>query len=165
MHHNRRWIPAVACLAVTATSCQEPPPAQAEPTEPAPSESATADRLPLKEIMGGLEADLANVAHGIWIADSEIVRAAATRIADHPKVLAEQMGVIQTELGTEFPAFVQQDQAVHGAAVELAEASDAIDATAESFEIYLRLQQGCVSCHTAFRARVTEALNAEGAGS
>ena len=159
MHKKRRWVPAIACLAVTATACQEPPRAETELGEPTPLESASAARLQLKEIMRGLETDLASVAHGIWIADHEVVRAAARRIADHPKVIPEQMSAIQTALGDEFPAFVQKDQAVHNAAVELARAADSRPVTAESFDIYLRMQQGCMSCHAAFRARVTEALD------
>ena len=144
---------------MTATSCQEPPRAETEFTEPAPLESVPAVRLPLKEIMRGLETDLASVAHGIWIEDHEVVGTAARRIADHPKVSPEQMDAIHTALGDEFPAFVLQDQAVHDAAVELVEAADSGHATAESFDIYVRMQQGCMSCHAAFRAPVTEAMD------
>ena len=162
MDAQHRWIPTVACL-VMATSCQGPPPAE-EPIGSRPVESVAAVRLPLKEIMRGLEADLAEVAHGLWVEDHEAVGAAASRIAEHPKVTPGQMGTIQTELAAEFPVFVEQDQSVHDAAVGLAKAADAAATTAELFGIYLRIQQGCMSYHATFRARVTEVLDDEGAG-
>ena len=118
--------------------------------------------LPLREIMRGLEADLAAVAHGIWIADHEAVRTAANRIAEHPKVIPEQVAAIQAALGGEFPAFVQQDLAVHGAAMDLIEAVDASRTTSELFDIFLRAQQGCMSCHSCYRTRVAEALTDTG---
>jgi hypothetical protein len=114
--------------------------------------------------MRGLEKDMAEVAQGIWTEDHEVVATAARRIADHPKVIHDQMGAIQAALGSEFPAFVQQDRGVHEAAVELAEAADSSIEMLELFAINLRIQQGCMSCHTVFRARVSEALIGEGGG-
>jgi len=161
--YEHRWALMAASLALVSASCQAPRPAE-EPRQSEPAESGSTAVLPLKEIMRALEADLTEVAHGIWTEDHQAVRAGAGRIADHPRVTPRQMGAIQTTLADEFPGFVQQDQAVHNTAVQLVEAVDAAQATGDLFRIYLRMQQGCMSCHTAFRARVIEALYPEGGG-
>lgn len=127
-------------------------------------ESNRPSNLPLREIMRGLEADLAAVAHGIWTEDHEAVRTAAKRIAEHPKVSPEQVAAIQAALGGEFSAFVQHDQAVHGAAMSLVGAVDSSPTTSELFSVFTRVQQGCMSCHSGFRSRVAEALTGAGGG-
>jgi hypothetical protein len=108
--------------------------------------------------MRGLESDLADLAHGFWIEDHGIVRDAALRIADHPRVPPEQLTAIQAALVDEFPSFVQQDQGVHDLAVALADDAGSSVPTQDLFAGYLQIQQGCMSCHTAFRGRVSEAL-------
>jgi hypothetical protein len=157
-----RWVVPVLFLGVTVTSCQRPPAEEEDGAARTPSESTVPANLPLKEIMRGLETDLADLAHGIWTEDPAVSGAAARRIALHPKVIPEQMAAIQASLMDEFPAFVQQDLGVHDAAVGFAEAARPPVGTAELFAIYLRIQQGCMSCHSAFRARVTEALKGPG---
>jgi cytochrome c556 len=164
MHKNLRRIIAIAALAVIALSCREIP----EETAPSQTDSAASAKpsnLPLREIMRGLETDLAAVAHGIWIGDHEVVRTAATRIAEHPRVIPEQVAVLQAALGDEFPAFVQQDKAVHYGALDLVGAVDASRTTSELFGIFASVQQGCMSCHSGFQARVAEALTGAGEGS
>jgi len=118
----------------------------------APSDSS------LIGIMRGLEADLAEVAHGLWTQDPQVVKAAAIRIADHPKVTAEQLLVIKQELGAEIGAFVQFDQVVHNSAIDLATAVDSASSIVDMFEIYHRVETGCISCHSAFQTRVSDAL-------
>ena len=164
MHKNLRRIIAIAALAMIGSSCAEAP-EETAPSEPDSAASARPSNLPLREIMRGLETDLAAVAHGIWIGDHEVVRTAANRIAEHPRVIPEQVAVIQAALGDEFPAFVQQDKAVHDAALELVEAVDSSRTTSELFGIFAGVQQGCMSCHSGFQARVVEALNGAGDGS
>ncbi|MEN8145237.1 MAG: hypothetical protein ABFS14_09830 [Gemmatimonadota bacterium] len=110
--------------------------------------------------MQGLESDIAAALHGLWLDDHEAVETAAARIAHHPRVTAEEMVAIQEALGEEFAAFVQQDQNVHRAAVELAEAAAASAPVSELFNGSVLIQEGCVSCHTQFRSRVSEALAA-----
>ena len=151
-------------ILVMAASCGEPPATETDDPAPTGSEVISPANLPLKEIMRGLEGDLSSLAHGIWVEDREAVRQAAMKIADHPKVLPTQIVVIQGELGSDFPSFVGQDQAVHGAAVALAEAVDSMQNVSDVFDGFLRIQQGCLSCHVAFRARVSEALSDEGDG-
>lgn len=115
-------------------------------------------RLPLKEIMVGLENDLARVSGGLWREDTGSIREGARRVADHPRVVRNQMSAIQAALADDFAAFAGLDQVVHRSAVELVEAVDSSRTTEEMFEIFLRIQRGCVSCHETFRERVGEAL-------
>ena len=164
MHTNLLRIIAIAAVAMIASSCREVP-EETAPSQPSPATSARPSNLPLREIMRGLETDLAAVAHGIWIGDHEVVRTAASRIAEHPKVIPEQVAAIQSALGDEFPAFVKQDLAVHDAAMDLVEAVDSSRSTSELFSIFAGVQQGCMSCHSGFQARVAEALTETGEGS
>ena len=151
-------------ILVMAASCGEPPATETDDPAPTGSEVISPANLPLKAIMQGLEGDLATLAHGIWVEDQEVVRQAARRIADHPKVLPTQAAALQTALGGDFPDFVAFDQEVHKAALALAEAAESRMVVSDVFDGYLRIQRGCLSCHLAFRARVSEAVTDEGGG-
>ncbi len=164
MHRQTRWTLVSVALVAIAASCGESPATETADPAPAQSEVATAANLPLKAIMQGLEGDLATLAHGIWVEDQEVVRQAARRIADHPKVLPTQAAALQTALGGDFPDFVGYDQEVHKAALALAEAAESRMVVSDLFDGYLRIQRGCLSCHLAFRARVSEAVTDEGGG-
>jgi cytochrome c556 len=172
MQKQTRWTLVGAALVAITASCEEPPATERDnpaPTSPEVTAEVTGDvaaaaNLPLKEIMQGLEGDLATLAHGLWIEDREVVRQAAGRIADHPRVIPTQMVSIQTALGSSFPSFVAHDQNVHQAALALAEAADSMMSVSELFDGYLRIQRGCLSCHMAFRAPVSEAVTDEGDG-
>lgn len=146
MFAARVIAPAVLCIALAA-GCRE------APTSPG--------TLPLKEIMAALEADLIDVGHGLWTDDAALVSEAATRIAEHPTVIPAQMVTIQSVLGDEFSSFAQMDRQVHDGAVALAAAAEARRPIPELFEGYIRIQNGCLACHVAFRPRVSEALAAE----
>lgn len=149
------------------TQPQEPEAVPAEAAAPAEAgdphaghgaEAPGAPSLPLKQIMQGLEADMAALLHALWMEDVPGVAAAAGRIADHPRVPAEQMAAIQAALGAEFGGFAGHDQAVHGAAVALAEAAAGGAPPADLLPGVATVQAGCVACHTSFRARVAAAL-------
>ena len=155
------WLLAVGSILLATVSCQPPPAEETDAAGDVPTESPEPTNLPLKQIMQGLEADLASVAHGIWTEDHRAIAEAATRVAEHPKVTPEQMQAIQAELGNQYPAFVQQDMAVHDGSVELAGAAQAYAPVGELFGVYVRVQQGCMSCHAAFQSRVRAVL-AEG---
>ena len=131
-----------------------------EPVQSEPSDSIDSqmDDLTLVEIMEGLEADLADVSHGIWTQDPFIISQAATRIADHPQVPAEQLSVIKMELGSDLANFVRYDQMVHAGAVQLADSANALAAMDVLFSIYHTIEQGCFSCHASYQQRVSEAL-------
>jgi hypothetical protein len=162
MSPSLRLTLSSACL-VAAAACQDPPTPETDSgATPEPAAEATPATLPLKEIMAALEADLADVAHGIWIDDAGVVSAAATRIADHPRVPPEQMATIQSLLGEAFGAFAQMDRQVHDDAVALAEAANSGRPLYDLLEGAIRIQNGCLACHTAFRPQVSEALAADG---
>lgn len=150
----------VGLFVVTATGCASPPEADGG-SDAAEAEAASLEDPTLKQIMQALEADMAGVAHGIWLEDREAVRAAAERVADHPRVTPEQMATIQATLGAEFATFAGMDGEVHGASVALRDQA-AEASVAELAAGYVRIQQGCVACHAAFRPRVSEALNPPG---
>jgi cytochrome c556 len=151
----------VALLLLASAACGPTPEPEAGPGEVAEAEVPSPANPTLKEIMQALETDMAGVAHGIWIEDMEAVRAAAARVADHPRVTPEQMATIQATLGADFATFAGMDQAVHGASVALRDAAGQAPIS-ELTSGYQRIQQGCVACHAAFRPRVSEALNPSG---
>lgn len=158
-------VPVCVMTVVVTAGCQAPPDGTdvgdqagaAAATEPAVAPVVPPETLPLVEIMRALEEDLAEATHGLWVDDRTVVAAAAGRIAEHPRVTAEQMGVIQQTLGDEFPAFAGMDQRVHDGAVALA----GVAGSATPVELMAQLvevQGGCLACHVSFRARVSEAL-------
>lgn len=169
-HRAMPWghsLTAVA-LAVFVAGCQSEPAVHEsadseDPREAHAAASGTAPaNLPLKAIMQGLDADMAAVARALWLEDPSGVGAAATRVADHPRVTPDQMAAIQATLGPDFSAFVEYDHAVHEAAVALAAAAAEGATPTELLAGVVSIQEGCVNCHTAFRARVSAALVATG---
>ena len=146
MSEARIIAPAILCMALVA-GCRE--------------DSTPPGTLPLKEIMAALETDLIDVGHGLWTDDAALVSEAATRIAEHPTVIPAQMVTIQSVLGDEFSSFAQMDRQVHDGAVALAAAAEARQPVSDLFAGYVRIQNGCLACHVAFRPRVSEALAAE----
>ena len=159
MHRRKRWILVCVALGVITASCGEPPAVERHDSAPTAPLATTVARLPLKDIMQGIGRDLMTVANGFWVEDHQVIQQAARRIADHPKVTPEQMVAIKTALGSDFPGFVRHDKDVHEAAVALAEAANSMESVPDMFDDYLRIQRGCVSCHAAFRTRISEALS------
>ena len=149
-----------AVVVLLLSACREAPAPDSGTQSPEAAAEAAPGTRPLVEIMQGLERDLAVVAHGIWVRDTEIVREGAAAIADHPRVPLEQMATVQAELGEEFGGFVQLDRQVHDLAVELAAAAEASPDPSTLFATFIEIQQGCMSCHAAFQTRVSEALGA-----
>jgi len=157
----RRLIVA-AILVPALTSCADgsrSDPAGQEVTALESSAAPTPSNLPVKDLMRGLEDDLATVAHGIWRDDSESVELGAGRIAGHPRATSDQVAIIQATLGSEFGSFVQLDQGVHQAAADLAQLAADSAPSSQLFDQFVRVQEGCFSCHTQFRSRVSEALS------
>ena len=102
------------------------------------------------------------IADGIWYEDFVMVRRGADAIAGHARVLPEEMAAIQQALGDRFPAFVALDGTVHETSVEIGQAARHGDLQTV-VSGYRTVQAGCVSCHTAFRVDVREALYSTGA--
>jgi hypothetical protein len=158
MQRDLSLVVAVVIMGLTTFSCSRAPLEESSHDGDDASSSALPTHLPLIDIMRGLETDLAGAAHGIWTRDPEAVRMSAIRVAEHPQVTPDQLSTIRDELGSEFGVFAQYDKVVHNTALELATAVDSSSSLANLFAIYLRVEQGCMSCHTAFQKRVSEAL-------
>ncbi|PKN56615.1 MAG: hypothetical protein CVU56_15415 [Deltaproteobacteria bacterium HGW-Deltaproteobacteria-14] len=107
----------------------------------------------LKPLMVGLADRLHALHDGLWREDLGAVGAAATAVAQHPKVSPEERGRIQRTLGEDFPRFAAADGQVHDAAVAIADAAAAKDLDGVVGRLGA-LEAGCVSCHTQFRARL-----------
>lgn len=125
-----------------------------------PAATAAPDTLqtrPLRFLMVGLGQDMSRISDGLWHEDYEMIREGARGVADHPRVTPEEMAAIKAALEGRFEAFVGFDRLVHDTAEELAGAAAARD-MGRVLELHSRLQQGCVSCHAAFRDEVREAL-------
>lgn len=160
MFATRVIAPAIVCISLAA-GCREAPTPDADQggaDQGEVGQAAAPGTLPLKEIMGALEQDLIDVGHGLWVDDAGLVSNAATRIAEHPTVTPAQMATIQSVLGDEFASFADMDRHVHDGAVALAAAAEARQSIPDLFEGYVRIQNGCLACHVAFRPRVSEAL-------
>jgi len=108
----------------------------------------------LKTIMGGLKSDMANVHDALWSEDYEALQSAARSVADHPHVSPNEHTRIQAALGPDFAAFAFADRAVHDAALRLSDAAKAEDLEQTLLEL-AAVQNGCVACHTSFRARLS----------
>ena len=127
-----------------------------EPRGNAQTEADAEGQPTLVEIMRGLEADMARLAHGVWVADFDAVAEAAQAVADHPQVGPDQRTRILTVLGEDGAGFRQADMRVHNLAIELGERARTRD-TPAILESLARLQTACVSCHTAYRERLQAA--------
>lgn len=105
----------------------------------------------LLEVMAGLQGDMDRLHHALWAGNMDSVAVAARAVADHPEVGPQERTRVLGILGDRGPAFVALDRAVHDAGVTLAEHAGAGDVPG-TLEALARLQEGCVACHTEFRA-------------
>ena len=158
MSANRTFVVIILLTAGLLSSCQDRATLDSERAEAADSSEVPPFNLSLKEIMRGLEADLAELQHGVWLGDQALISAAADRIADHPRIPPDQVAMVQEALTSEFSTFVQMDRAVHDRAVALASDARSSRPVAELFAASLRLQEGCFACHVTFQDRVSVAL-------
>lgn len=122
----------------------------------APAGAAARQGASLLAIMVDLDAEMDRIAHGIWLEDRDTVAAGAGAIAGHPKIPPEERAQVQRILGDDFPAFGRADRRVHDASVEL-EAMAGEAGFGEIMDAYQGLQDGCLSCHDAFRGRIRNA--------
>ena len=123
----------------------------------APVASDTLGTRPLRFLMVGLGQDMSRISDGLWHEDYEMIRQGARGVADHPRVMPKEMAAIKAALEGRFESFVGFDQLVHHTADELAEAAEMRDMQ-RVLDLQSRLQQGCISCHAAFRSEVRQAL-------
>lgn len=137
---------ALLTSAATLIACSRRSPAAA-------ASDASAAPGDLKTIMVGLGQQLNALHDALWREDLGAVGAAATAVAQHPKVSPEERGRIQRALGDDFPRFAAADGRVHDAAVAVADAAAAKDLDGVVGRLGT-LEAGCVACHTQFRARL-----------
>lgn len=114
--------------------------------------------IDLKRIMQDLQSDSALVVEGLMVENFEIVDAAATRIADHPRIPPAQVALVAAELGSEMPNFKQLDTLVHDLALSISAAAREAD-TAAIADDYKRMLDGCLACHASYRERVARVLS------
>jgi hypothetical protein len=123
-------------------------------------EAPPPDPRPLSALMVDLSQDMNRIHEGIWREDFRMIRTGARRIAAHPKIMPEQMAVIKQALGEAFGTFVGYDRLVHDTADSIATLAGSADPRLQRIlTLEGQLQQGCVSCHAAYRARVRAALD------
>jgi hypothetical protein len=111
----------------------------------------------LKEIMQKLRNNLVEISDGLLTDDFEQIQRGATGIAEHPQIPAAQIQLVAAELGPEMPTFKQIDTLVHNLALEIGVAAKTSDHRA-AMSGYQRMIEGCLTCHSTFKDRVTAVL-------
>lgn len=110
----------------------------------------------LQDIMRDMGAELGRLAQALSADDLDRAAEAARAIAEHPRPpLAERMRILG-RLGNDAAAFRAGDHEVHEAALAVRAAADAADRDALRSGFH-RLMNGCLDCHTRFRARLRTA--------
>jgi len=111
----------------------------------------------LKNVMQGLLTDTTVMTQGIFLEDFNMIERAASKIADHPKPAMALRMKLMKNLGSEMKNFKGFDSIVHNTAVSIKKA-----ATEKNMPLvvagYHQLIDGCQSCHSNFKQRVTEIL-------
>jgi cytochrome c556 len=107
----------------------------------------------LKAIMQGLQASMATLHQALWLEEFRVVADAAREVAEHPQVPGEERLRIQSALGDDFAAFAAADRRVHDTSLQLRDAALQRD-TAAVLSALADVHEGCVVCHTRFRARL-----------
>lgn len=112
----------------------------------------------LKLVMQGLLKNSHLLTEGIFYDDFTKIEKAANHIADHPKPGMPTMKKVIGYLGKEMPKFKSFDGKVHNTAVEIAKAAKNKDMK-RVMSNYHQLIDGCQSCHSQFKQRVSKQLN------
>lgn len=124
-----------------------------------PVVASTDEATTLKEIMRGLNSNVAEISTGLFTDDFELIARGATGIAEHPRIPPAQVQLVVGELGEEMAAFKQFDTRVHDLSLEIRDAAGSHDRNAV-ISGYRQLMDGCLACHGAFKERVATALAA-----
>jgi len=114
----------------------------------------------LKLVMQGLLKDTQMLNEGIFYDDLKKIEQAAKNIADHPNPGMPTMKKIMGYLGKEMPKFKELDGKVHNTAVEITKAAKDNDMKSV-ISNYHELIDGCLSCHSQFKMRVSKILKAK----
>ncbi|MFW5946926.1 MAG: hypothetical protein ACOCUW_00425, partial [Gemmatimonadota bacterium] len=170
MEWTRRRITVMALAAVlVALGCADGPageraaaaaerepvadtaPAQAPARDPS---AVTRAALPgLFGIMLKLERDAYRVSRGLWAARLDTIAAGARSIANHPRLIADELRVMRAVLGDDMIRLQELHARVQQLAVRLEEEALAGDLEA-AFTTDAELRAGCMECHDEFRDRL-----------
>ncbi len=111
----------------------------------------------LQLVMQGLLTDSQQLTAGIFYEDFVKIEQAAKNIADHPNPGKPTMKKVMGHLGKEMPTFKGLDMKVHNTAVDIVKAAGEKDMQAVVAS-YHQLIDGCQSCHSQFKQRVSKVL-------
>jgi len=111
----------------------------------------------LQLVMQGLLKDTQKLNEGIFYDDFAKIEQAAKNIADHPKPGMPTMKKVIGYLGKEMPKFKGLDTVVHNTAVTISKAANEKDMVSVVSN-YHKLIDGCQSCHSQFKTRVSKVL-------
>lgn len=111
----------------------------------------------LKEVMQGLLKDTQMLTAAMLNEDFTLIAVQANKIAKHPKPSMAIRMKIMKSLGADMAEFKANDVIVHQAAVDIMTHAQQknIKGVSESFK---QMIGGCLSCHTAFKSRVSAVL-------
>ncbi|MGM0506535.1 MAG: hypothetical protein ACQER4_05050 [Bacteroidota bacterium] len=112
--------------------------------------------LDLPTIMRLLSSDIQLINEGIYTENYKLIEQGAAAINEHPPLSDETRGLLRETLGTRMQAFAQYDKLVHDTADSLKNAAlnQNMGRVLEQYQI---IQNGCVSCHGAFRSEIVQA--------
>ncbi|MFA5670593.1 MAG: hypothetical protein WC967_15250 [Balneolaceae bacterium] len=110
----------------------------------------------LKAIMQLLMMDMHTVSMGIYLENYEVIYSGGKNINSHPGIIKEEQKELADILGVEMNSFHGMDMVVHHHADSIAMAAKEKDMQ-KVLHHYQIVQNGCVSCHVAFRDRILEA--------
>ena len=111
----------------------------------------------LKRVMQGLLNDSLILNQGILYKDYSTIEKAAKDIANHPKPGMMTMKKVKADLGSEMGSFKGFDTLVHDIAIKISDAAVRKDIETVKSS-YQELLNGCLSCHTQYKTRVSNLL-------
>lgn len=111
--------------------------------------------LELPTIMRMLMMDMHTINEGIFTQNFDLIEQGAANTNDHPPLSDESRSLVQSTLGERMSQFGAYDKIVHSTADSLREAARNQDMS-RVMKHYNVIQQGCVSCHTAFQEEIRQ---------
>ena len=114
----------------------------------------------LKLVMQGLLKDSHLLSEGIFYEDFSKIEKAAKNIADHPNPGMQTMKKVIGHLGKDMPKFKGLDTKVHNTAISIMKAASKKNMSAVVAN-YHELIDGCQSCHSQFKKRVSKVLSTQ----
>jgi len=112
----------------------------------------------LQLVMSDLLTDTQSLTEGIFKEDFKLIASSAEKIANHPNPGPEILQQVKKSLATEMPKFKMHDVKVHNAAASIVELAAKNDMSAILAQ-YHEMVDGCQSCHSQFKKRISLELN------